>query len=481
LKKKFLTNLALLVFLNLLIKPFWFFGIEVAVQNRVGEEMYGFYFSLFNFSFILNILLDLGISNFNNRAIARDHSKASDYLSTIIPLKFILSIVYAVIVVSAALIIGYSHAQFKMLIILIINQFLSSFILYLRSNISGLQYYRTDSLLSVLDRSLMIIIIGLLLWGNITGKPFRIEWFVYAQTGSYTLTLLTTLSIVLYRVGRIRLNFDTGRLLDILRRSYPFALLILLMAFFNRVDSVMLERLLEDGKTQAGIYAQSYRILDAATQFSFLFATLLLPMFSRMIKLKQDVNDMIRLALPVLMAAAFSLAILGNFFRKDIIELLYHHHSEISYRIFGTLMIGFIFISLSYIYGTLLTANGNLRQLNILASITLLLNLSLNLILIPRYKGLGAAVASLTSQAFYAITQMILSHRIIRVSLNSDIILRLGLFLLVNAGAGFVLTTFVSSWVISILILTALCIVSAFIFRLIHVKEIIEVLKEGEG
>ncbi len=65
-KKHFITNLALLILLNLLIKPFWFFGIEVGVQNRVGEEMYGFYFSLFNFAFILNILLDLGINNFNN-------------------------------------------------------------------------------------------------------------------------------------------------------------------------------------------------------------------------------------------------------------------------------------------------------------------------------------------------------------------------------------------------------------------------------
>ena len=72
-KKKFLSNLLLLVLLNILIKPFWFFGIEVAVQNRVGEEMYGLYFSLFNFAFILNILLDIGITNYNNRAVAREH------------------------------------------------------------------------------------------------------------------------------------------------------------------------------------------------------------------------------------------------------------------------------------------------------------------------------------------------------------------------------------------------------------------------
>ena len=46
-------------------------------------------------------------------------------------------------------------------------------------------------------------------------------------------------------------------------------------------------------------------------------------------------------------------------------------------------MIGFIFVSISYLYGTLLTANHNLRQLNSLAALTVVLNMGLNLILIP--------------------------------------------------------------------------------------------------
>ena len=184
-KKRFITNLTLLVILNLLIKPFWFFGIEVGVQNQVGEEIYGFYFSLFNFAVILNILLDLGINNFNNRAIARDNKLLQDHLAAIIPLKFLLSLVYAGVVLLVGKLVGYSPEQFKMIWVLVLNQFLLSFILYFRTNISGLQFYRTDSLLSVMDRSLMILFTGLLLWGKLTSEPFKIEWFVYAQTFSY--------------------------------------------------------------------------------------------------------------------------------------------------------------------------------------------------------------------------------------------------------------------------------------------------------
>jgi O-antigen/teichoic acid export membrane protein len=243
----------------------------------------------------------------------------------------------------------------------------------------------------------------------------------------------------------------------------------------------MLERLLEDGKKQAGIYAQSFRILDAASQFAFLFAVLLLPMFSRMLKLNGKVNELIRIALPILMVAALSLAIAGNFFREDIISMLYHQHDINSYKIFGILMIGFVFISISYIFGPLLTANGNLRQLNILAAITVLLNVSLNLILIPKFKGYGAALASLSSQGFYAIAQMFLTSRIIKIPINIDILGKLALFTVINTAIGWLLVSTIENWIIAFFVLVASCVISSVALKLLRLKEILEVLKERDS
>ena len=476
-KKHFITNLSLLIFLNLLIKPIWFFGIEVGVQNRVGEEMYGFYFSLFNFAFILNMLLDAGINNYNNRAISRDNSLLKGNLAAIIPLKIVLSMIYAGVVLVSGKILGYTHEQFQMLWILVINQFLASFILYFRTNISGLQLYRTDSLLSVMDRSLMILFTGLLLWGNITSKPFQIEWFVYAQTLSYTVTLITCAAIVRSRSGSFSRLFSISASLKILRVSYPFALLILLMALFNRVDSVMLERMLENGSEQAGIYAQSFRIFEAATQFSLLFAMLLLPMFSRMIQLKQDVNELVRIALPLLMVAGISTAVVSNFYKTEMIDFLYHSHTPASSSIFGILMTGFLFVSMSYLYGTLLTANHNLRHLNAVAAVTVVINIGLNLVLIPRQQALGAAIASLVSQGFYAISQVLLSIRMLKIPANRDILVKLAIFLFISLIAAF-LSLLLPGWIPGFLLLVAFCIGSAFLLGLVRPSEIRQILQE---
>ena len=443
----------------------------MGVQNHVGEEVYGFYFSLFNFAFILNMLLDVGINNYNNRTIARDHSVLKGHLATIIPLKLFLSLIYAGIVLVSGKLLGYTHEQFQMLWILVLNQFLASFILYFRTNISGLQLYRTDSLLSVLDRSLMILFTGLLLWGNITSKPFQIEWFVYAQTASYTLTLITSASIVRFRSGSFFHLFSLAGSWKILRSSYPFALLILLMALFNRVDSVMLERLLENGREQAGIYAQSFRIFEAATQFSLLFAMLLLPMFSRMIQLKQNVNELVRTALPLLMVTGLSVAIIAYYYKFEIIDLLYKAHTPYSSNIFGILMIGFLFVSISYLYGTLLTANHNLRQLNIAAGITVIINVGLNLLLIPRHQALGAAISSLVSQGFFALTQLILSIRMLKIPANRDIYVKLIAFLVINLLSGY-LSLLIPGWIPGFLFLAISCAGSAILLGLIKLSEI---------
>lgn len=479
-KRKFITNLILVIFLNLLVKPFWIFGIDRTVQNVVGAEQYGLFFSLLSFSLLLNILLDVGITNFNNRAIAQEPNLISEYFSNIIVLKFLLGILYAIVCLAVGLVIGYSTLQFKMLIFLVINQFLASFLLYLRSNISGLQYFRTDSFISVLDRTIVIIICGVLLWGNITEQVFRIEWYVYAQTAAYTLTVIVTFFIVLSKTEFLRLGIDMKYFFSILKKSYPFALLILLMSFYNRIDSVMLERLLADGKTEAGIYAQSFRILDAAGMFAFLFAGLLLPIFSRMIKQKDPLDDMVSLSYKLIIIPALTLACLTMYYSQYIITWMYNEHEYYSSRIFPLLMFGFISISTTYIFGTLLTANGNLKELNILAGSALLMNIVLNLILIPWYQAFGAAISSLATQTFMAVAQVIVAVKKFKFQINWRLVSNLGSYAIIIFILGWFSRTYLQNWFAGASVLIILAILFAFITKLLSIKDIYRIIRFGD-
>jgi O-antigen/teichoic acid export membrane protein len=414
-----------------LVKPFWVLGIDRTVQNVVGAEEYGFYFSLFSFSLLLNILLDVGITNFNNRNIAQNSNLLSKSLSNIVSLKFFLALIYFAVTLISAFFISYEWRQIKLLLLLVFNQFLASFILYLRSNISGLHYFKTDSLLSVLDRSLMIIICGLLLWGNVIDSPFKIEWFVYAQTLSYLITSLIAFIIVYNKAAFLKININRKYFIAILKKSYPFALLTLLMAFYYRIDSVMLERMLPDGKEQAGIYAQAFRLLDAVTMFAFLFAGILLPMFSRMISKGEKINKLTQFSFSLLIVPVIIFSLTSFSYSKEIIDLLYIEHIAISANIFAILMLCFIGISTAYIFGTLLTANGNLKYLNIMALAGVTVNILLNIILIPRYQAMGSAVASLVTQSLTALIQVVLVKKVFDFRINYKKILSLILFTII--------------------------------------------------
>jgi hypothetical protein len=193
--------------INVLVKPFWLFGIDRTVQVVTGDD-YGLYYSLLALSLTLNILLDLGITNYNNRNIARYNHLLPKHLGNILGIKFILGLLYSVICIATGFIIGYDKVQLHLLLFLIFNQFLLQMILYLRSNLSALHLFTTDSLVSVLDRVFMIIISGLLLFTNITGGVFKIEWFVYIQTISYVLAAVIIFLIVLKKAGKIKISFN---------------------------------------------------------------------------------------------------------------------------------------------------------------------------------------------------------------------------------------------------------------------------------
>ena len=253
-QKKFITNLFFLLVLNLLIKPFYILGIDAEIINRVGADTYGIYFSLFNFSFLFNIFLDFGINNFNTKNVAQNEHLLSKYFSKLFSLKILLVLAYVFFTISAGFIWGYSNYALKLLLVLAFNQGLVAIILYLRSNLSGIQMFVKDSVISVLDRFLMILFCSLLLWGNVTDRSFEIEWFVYTQTLSYTITLFVALFWVWQKSAFVKIKYHHLFSFAIIKQSAPYALLILLMTFYYRSDSVMLEKLLEDGSRQAGYY-----------------------------------------------------------------------------------------------------------------------------------------------------------------------------------------------------------------------------------
>lgn len=435
---RFFKNLLLVVVINLIFKPFYIFGIDRNVQILLGPAEYGLFFSLLMFSQIFTIILDPGISQFNNREISQNHRLIHQYFSNLAILKGILGLLFFGVMLGLAWLLNYSSLQIHLLIIILVNQFLLSFISFLRSNVSGLQLYVADSILSVTDRVILIALCSVLIWGN---TSLALSSFSYAlsMTISYFVTMVICILIIVRFSGRLSLSLDFSGIRELIRKFKPFAILIFLMAAYKCFDSFALERMLggDEGKYQAGIYAQSYRIMDAFNQFALLFAGLLLPMFARLLKHKEPIHQLLNMSMMLLGIPAIILATACIAYREPLISLLYQQDAAGSSTIFGLLMISFLGMCFTYTYGTLLTAHGKLAQLNRMALVALILNIGLNLALIPSEKAIGSAFASALTQLFMSIVQVVLVVRYFDQGYRRKELTRIAAFVLVMSGMAF--------------------------------------------
>ena len=450
--REFLINVVFLIFVNLLIKPFYIFGIDRTVQNTVGPEEYGVYFAIFNFTFLMYIINDFGIQSFNSRNISQHNHLLDKYFPNILILKLLLGFLYMAFVFLVAYLSGYELDYYHLIFFMAINHILVSFTFYLRSNIAGLALYRTDSILSALNRFLLIIICSVLLWVPPICEHFRIEWFIYAQTVSLSITALITFAIIKKHLKKLRFTFKPVFLLLILKKSYPYALVLFLMTLYSRIDGVMIERMLPDGQYQAGVYASAFRLLDAGNMIGFLFAGLLLPMFAKMLKEKEDVASLLRFSLLLILIIAISFASSTYFFREEIMNLLYHDATPYWGNVLGYLIISFVAVSGIYIYGTLLTANGSLMRMNAVFVVGIIINVLLNYYLIQQYKALGAAIATCFTQFFVFFAEIFLVKTELNISTNYQFTFRILLYALCATLASYSLYNyFPADWRITFL------------------------------
>jgi len=469
-KKEFSANVILLVGINLLVKPLYIFGIDRTVQNVVGPDVYGLYFALFNFTYLFYIINDFGLQNYSNRFVSQNRDQIGGQLPNILGIKFFLFIGYYLVLFFAGWWLAYFPEHWELLLLMGFNQALVALMFYLRANLSGLGHYRQDSLISVLDRGLLIIMVGLMLLLPSWRNSFQIEWFVLAQTVSLILTIAVLLAMVFPKASLTGLSIDVKKWRDILKASAPFALVIVLMTFYTRLDAVMIERMLpEVGKYETGVYASAYRLLDAFNMMGFLIAGLLLPIFSRMFQVGEKMKTFFTQSLLLIIALSCSVAIGCFFFRYEIMDLLYTNSTDYWGHLLAFLLPTFIFTSGTYVVGTFLTASGDLAKLNKLLIVGVILNFSLNLFLIPQYKAVGAAIATLITQAIMFLFQLEFSRRILGANFDWKNISRTLAFITLSILYCFAISKITTlNWMINLVLAGAGTFVISWVLQIIH-------------
>jgi O-antigen/teichoic acid export membrane protein len=474
-KKTFVSNLILLMSVNLLVKPFWILGIDRGVQNKVGYEAYGIYADLFAFSMLFITLLDLGLNTYMSSNVAKDPEKLKSEFMALTGFKLGSSLLYLGITFILGSLNNYDASRLHLLLLLGLNQILGYFYTYFRSIVGGLQLFKTDAFLSIVDRSLMILFCGLMLWSGFF--EMSIPRFIYAQTIAYSIAASLALWIIFPYLKNLNREINFHILKKVITQMLPYALLSLLMTFYTRLDVVLIRNLSLEGDIQNGIYASAYRLLEAANMMAALVAMLLLPIFSKMIAKKEPLSSLVQFSTGLMFLPAFAMGLITFFWQQPIIRLLNYQSTDYSGQVFGLVMLCFVPLALMYIYGTLLTANGSMRILNILAGIGLVLNIGINLWLIPMYQALGAAIAALVTQGFVGFSNFIYGKKHLNIRFEPNFIKNIILASTILFALALSLNYFGFHWMLGSTLLLISTLSLMFGFKMIDIKQAIGLLK----
>jgi O-antigen/teichoic acid export membrane protein len=225
-----------------------------------------------------------------------------------------------------------------------------------------------------------------------------------------------------------------------------FGIMALAMSIFTRIDVQMIQWLsvsrlegvadildAEDtissqfaaGYAEIGLYTRGYRLLDAGLIFSALLSTQLLPLFSKRLATGEDNSEVIWVSLRLVLWVSLGAAMGAWFYGEPLINWLYHGQMELgsvtevegievlrtqvyspeilnAAMIFKVLMLAFVPMSLVHVFGTFVTASGNMKWLATLAFVCVGVNMAFNYVEIPKVGALGAAAGCLITQWVFA-------------------------------------------------------------------------------
>ena len=217
----------------------------------------------------------------------------------------------------------------------------------------------------------------------------------------------------------------------------------------------------------------------------YLFAGLLLPIFSKLIKDEKSIIPISWLSFKILFMIALIISVSIWNYKSQILSWRYEidninlTHSS---NTFGWLMVSFIAVSCNYIFGTLLTAKGSLKPLNIIAGLGIIINISLNLLFIPKWGSVGASFTSALTQFFVLISQIYICHRYFHFTYNTKSILQI-LFSVVLLLIGAYLISVISPllWEYNLLMTILVGIVIGLALKIFNWREIIQLLKPSKA
>lgn len=370
--------------------------VGIWVARYLGPEQFGVFSYALAFVAIFGSIAKLGLDSIVVRELVKNSDKRDVYLGT----AFWLKVIGAFLTLGAVAIATTftSNNDTTNLYIFII----ASGIIF--QSFEVIDFYFQSKVLSKfvsICRTTQLLLSSLLkVYLVLTGAD--LFWFVIV-----TLLDQITLAVSLYfayryqKIGDFYRHFELGIAKQLLRDSWPLIFSGLVVMIYMRIDQIMIKEML--GEKEVGIYSAAMRLSEVWYFIPMLITQSLFPAIVTAKKINEALYILrLQRLYTFLVWMAIAVALPMTFLSNWVVELLY----GVAYSESGpVLMIHIwtgVFVALGVASSSWLT-NENLQHIALYRTLSgLVINIILNLVLIPTYGVIGAAIATVTAQLMAA-------------------------------------------------------------------------------
>lgn len=354
----------------------------------LGVNGYGILSLAIAFTGIFSVLMDLGLTKLTIREVARNKSLANNYIANITLIKIILCIITFITIFLIVDFLGYnqetSYTIYFITFYTILSSFSQLFYAIFQAN-EKMEYYSFGIILSS----------GLILTGILFAiyNKFNIIQFssVYSIVGIMILSY--AILIFSWKFSTSKCHFNKHLWINLIKESWPFAVTGISLNVYMWIDTLILS--LIQGTNAVGIYSASFNLVMTLLVIPIVFNNALFPLMSRYyISSKKFLNLTFEKLLKIMLVVALPLGIGTVLTANQVITLIYGNAFSDSILTLQILIWSIVIIFIRSPFERLLESSNQQLVLTKIFIISAIFNTILNIIIIPKYSYLGAAVVN---------------------------------------------------------------------------------------
>jgi O-antigen/teichoic acid export membrane protein len=369
------------------------FCVTAYVARYLGPKNYGFVAFAISFVALFSAFGTLGLDSIITRNIVRDREQSTTILGTSFVLKALGGLAGYVSLVIAVLVTGYDSQSRLLILIVGLNLVQAPFSVieqYFRAKVAA-KFITMSNLVAVFATAafrLILVFLGI-----------SLAWFAAAVI--LERAVLNVMYLLFYQKNAKDLmawRFRPFLAKEYMRDSWPLIFSGLVVMIYMRIDQVMIKGML--GPESVGLYSAAVYIAEGWYFLGMAASSTLFPAIVNAKKVDEKLySERLQNFYRLMAWMAISIAVPIHFLAGPIIHLIYGAAFSQAADVLKVNIWTGVFVFLGVASSSWLVTE-NLQRISLIrTTLGAVMNIVLNLILIPRMGIIGAAYATLTSQA----------------------------------------------------------------------------------